>query len=344
MRLRGIIVAHAVFLLMPTSSLHAEEEDMSASGFDRMRIEQEEKLLVPHEIADDVLAFLKERYVEDKARLYELDPLFTTDVHVEDFIDVYYDTPGLQLLAMQSGVRHRTRFDLTDPDHRKSGRQLMQIKVNDISANALERAEIKFEIEHLAAPRDPEDRHPMLGIVKRKQRESFKKRLMALGLDPWSMRPVLTVRDLRTRVYFNRNGKPFMSISFDQASSKLLWATHHFVEIEPELNEIGFTNADPETRRSMESILAEIVREIRATFPQIRSDLTPKYNKSFFALEATIACLRILFRANVHHGDHLASLILAGVGVLAFGGIVGLGHLARKVRARRRVASRFDAA
>src|SRR5262245_48075858 len=135
--------ALTAFLLLAISPVGTQADDSSTSGFDNMRIEQEEKLLVPNEIADDVLAWLKERYVENRARVVELDPTFTTYVHVEDFTDVYYDTPSLQLYAMQSGVRHRTRFNLTDPDHEKSGRQLMQVKLNNISANVLERGEIK---------------------------------------------------------------------------------------------------------------------------------------------------------------------------------------------------------
>ena len=333
------IVAVTLFLLPVISSVGAEEDDMSASGFDNLRIEQEAKLLVPNEIADDVLAWLKERYVENRSRIVEIDPSFTTYVHVEDFTDVYYDTPSLQLYAMQSGVRHRTRLNLTDPDHEKSGRELMQIKLNDISANDLERGEIKFRIEHIAAPRNAVDKHPMLGIVKKKDREPFQNRLAALGLDPWSMRPVLTVRDLRTRIYFNRADQPFMSISFDQASSKLLWAEYHFVEIEPELNEIGFTDADPETRRYMESILKEIVGEIQAAFPHIQSNLTPKYNKSFDALEAEIPYLRALVRADLHHWRGLVPLVAVGFFVLGFGGYLGLTHFARRVRAQRRIGS-----
>jgi hypothetical protein len=345
MRRRSLAAAAlALPLLAAALPSRAEEEDLSASGFDNLRIEQEEKLFVPMEIADDALAYLKQRYVEDKANLAALDPLFTSYVHVEDFTDVYYDTPELELLAMQSGVRHRTRINLSDPDHRKSGRELMQVKLNNISSNALERGEIKFAIEHLRRPATPEDTHPMLGIVKKEHREPFKKRLVDQGLDPESMRPVLTVRDLRTRVYFNRDGKPFLSISFDQARSKLLWAEYHFVEIEPELNEIGFTDADPETRRTMESILAQIVADVRAEFPQIQSNLTPKYNKSFFALEAEIPMLRRLVAMNLHHGESLASLGIVAVAVLGFAGALGWRGVASLRRKRSAQAPVHQAA
>jgi hypothetical protein len=315
--------ALAIFALIPglftAPAARAEEDDVSASGFDNMRIEQEEKLLVPMEIADEVLAFLKRRYVEDTARLAELDPRFGASFQEEDFTDVYFDTPSLQLLALESGVRHRTRVNLTNPEHRKSGRELMQLKYNNISSNALERGEVKFAIERKRRPGNPEDAHPMLGIVQDSHRAPFKKRLVEWGLDPQAMRPILTVRDLRTRVYITKEGQPFLSISFDQARSQLLWAETHFVEIEPELNEIAFTDADPEARRYMESILTAIVNDIRATYPQIQSNLHPKYNKSFSALEAQIPFLRTLVRAHLHETESFASLVLLVIGGAGLG-------------------------
>jgi hypothetical protein len=322
LRSRWLSAALALPLLLAGPASRAEEEDMSAAGFDNMRIEQEEKLFVPMEIQEEVLAWIKHRYVEDKTRLAELDPLFNGSYDVEDFTDVYYDSPSLQVLATKSGVRHRKRINLSRPEDVKSGRELMQIKLNDISSNELERGEIKFAIEHLARPTTPEDTHPMLGIVKKEHRELFKKRLVGIGLDPQSMRPVLTVRDLRTRVYIKRDGKPFMSISFDQARSNLLWGEYHFVEIEPELNEIGFTDADPETRRYMESILGLIVGEIRTEFPQIESNLMPKYGKAYYALEAQIPFLRTLVRMNLHDGEALVSVALVAIAALGFGGVL----------------------
>jgi hypothetical protein len=339
MRIAALAAALAVPLLLTALPSGAEEEDMSASGFDNMRIEQEEKLLVPMEIGDQVLAFLKARYVDDKARLAELDPRFTSSYDVEDFTDVYYDTPGLELLAMQSGVRHRTRVNLTNPEDRKSGRELMQIKLNNISSNALERGEIKFAIEYEKQPQSAEDRHPMLGIVKKEHRDLLKKRLVGIGLDPLSMRPVLTVRDLRTRVYVLRDGQPFMSISFDQVRSNLLWAEARFIEIEPELNEIAFTDADPETRRYMESVLAQIVGEIRAEFPAIESNLTPKYGKAFHALEAKIPFLRTLVARNLHHGESLVGVgLVAGFAVFLAGRGVSSAFRKRPKRLVRRAA------
>ena len=339
LRSQRLVLPTLLALVCAVPASRAEEDDVSASGFDNMRIEQEEKLLVPMEIADEVLAFLKRRYVEDKAHLAELDPRFGSSFQEEDFTDVYYDTPGLQLLARESGVRHRMRLNLTNPEDRKSGRELMQMKYNGISSNALERGEVKFAIEHKRRPGTPEDSHPLLGIVKQSHREPFKKRLVEWGLDPQAMRPVLTVRDLRTRVYISRDDRPFLSISFDQARSRLLWAQTSFVEIEPELNEIAFTDADPETRHYMESILAAIVSDIRAHYPQIQSDLTPKYNKSFTGLEAQIPFLRPLVRTHLHETESFASLVLLALATLALGGLFTVQGIARR-RPSRRLARR----
>ncbi|MCI0587267.1 MAG: hypothetical protein L0323_10550 [Planctomycetes bacterium] len=264
---------------------------------------------------DSVWAFLQDRLVRDVDYLHPLDPSFTSTWSEELFHDTHFDTPTLQLHAMRSGVRHRSRVNLTNPADRKSGRELMQIKRNDISANQLERGEIKFEIERQAHPNSAEDRHPMLGLVKGEHRDLFKKRLAEIGLDPQAMKPILTVRDVRRRVYILSDGKPFMSVSFDTASSGIWWAKTESCEIEPELNEIGFTEAKPEKRAYMETVLHQVVGEILTRFPEIKSDLSPKYNKAFDRLEAQIPFLRSVVRLGMQARGGMVNLAL----ILALG-------------------------
>ena len=303
----------ALALLCPVAFVpQSQEDETDAHGYDKMRIEQEDKLLVPMEIKDAVWEYLRTRLTEDKEFLASLDPLFTATWNEELFHDTYFDTPSLQLHAMQSGVRHRKRENITNPDDVKSGRELMQIKLNDISSNELERAEIKYDIDRMPKRDTPEGRHPTLGRVKEEHRKPFKDRLEAIGLDPQSMQPILTVVDVRRRVYLKKNGNAFMSISFDQVQCDLLWAHVEFCEIEPELNEIGFTEADEATRTYMESVLAKVVGDIRAKFPEIQQVLTPKYNKSFDRLEAEIPMLRTLVKVGLHD-DGAVLLVFGGV-------------------------------
>ena len=312
-----------LLLLIALNSIkhvHADEEDFSAAGYSKLRVEQEAKLLVPLERAEAVWKFLYDRYVMDVTALKELDLLFASYCNEEQFTDTYFDTPDLKLLSMESGVRHRRRINLTNPDDRKSGRELMQIKLNDLSQNVLERGEIKFEIKRPANKQSPEDNHPMLGMVKSSQREDFKQRLKEIGLEPFSMKPVLTVYDLRQRIYITRDRKPFLSISFDNASADIWWAKTRFVEIEPELNEIVFTESNQETKQYMETILHTITREIQQQFPFIEHNLTPKYNKSFYNLEAQLPFLRFLVRWNLHSAQNvLALLFIAMLLIVACG-------------------------
>jgi len=297
---------------------NGEKADDNVAGYNKLRIEQEDKLLVPLDKTDEVWKFLYERFIVDTESLKKLDASFTSSFNEEQFTDTYFDTPDLKLLSTQSGVRYRRRVNLTNPEDEKSGRELMQIKMNDISQNVLERGEIKFKIKHPTKKDSPEDRHPMLGIVKPSQRDDFKQRLKALGLEPFSMQPILTVEDFRRRIYINREGKPFMSLSLDVASSNIWWAKTKFVEIEPELNEIAFTEANQETKKYMETILHKSITEIKQQFPYVETNLTPKYCKSFYYLEAQLPFLRFLVRWNLHSIRTVLTIMIIALAVMGF--------------------------
>jgi hypothetical protein len=298
-----------------------DESEFSASGFNTLRIEQEDKLLVPSDQADAVWQFLLDYLVSDPTQLQALDPLFTAYAQEEAFTDTYFDTPTLQLLGQQNGVRHRQRINLTNPDDRKSGRELLQIKVNHISQNAFERGEYKFDISYPQTVSEPDDAHPLFGIVKPAHRPDVKQRLTELGLDPEAMRPILTIHDLRKRIYILRNDEPFMSISLDHVTANYLWAQVTLVEIEPELNEVAFTEADATTRQYMEEIGAQISAMVMAEFPAIQRDLTPKYNKVFQQFENQIPALRFLIRTEMDNLNSLGGLLFVLLMFPLLGGV-----------------------
>lgn len=293
-----------------------ETSEFSAHGFDVLRVEQEDKLTVPSARAEEVWDFLRTWLVEDTTALKQIDPLFTSYWHDEFFTDTYYDTPALQIRAMNGGVRHRSRINLTDPSHRKSGRELMQIKINNLSSNELERGEYKYEIEYPRNFDSNEDKHPLLGIVKPSHRADLRQRLTQMGIDPYAMRPILTITDRRRRLYILRNKQPFLSISHDMAKSELLWAKWEIVELEPELNEIPYTEGDQATKEYMAKIGAEISNGILAKFPDIKRDLTPKYSKAYNAFETQIPFLNLLVKTNFAHVNGIVMLFALSVGIL----------------------------
>ncbi|MFN7970796.1 MAG: CYTH domain-containing protein [Acidobacteriota bacterium] len=312
-----------------------QTSEFTAAGFDKLRIEREDKLQVPLEKADDVWAFLEDRYVKDVASLRLMDPEFTSYWHLEEFWDTYFDTPDFKLLGLKSGVRHRRRINHSAPSQVKSGRQLLQIKVNDPDPASLNRGEYKYAIEPLEKIRTFDDEHPVVGLVKRSQREEMRSRLGSMGIDPYALRPVLTVHDMRSRIYIKKAGQPFMSISFDRADTSVWWVRHRFIEIEPELNEIPYTDGSAETRAYMEKILEQVVADVRGRFPEIAQDLTPKYNKSFAALQSQLPVFPWLVRAKLNDQNGLVTL--ATVGVMLVGGagfLTGRRTLARRRRGR----------
>lgn len=264
----------------------------SSGGAGGLRIESEDKLSVPQGRSEEVWRYLMQRLAGDEQFIASLDPQLKPTVSEEYFVDTYFDTPRFDFLRLRHGVRYRRRVNLTDPDDVKSGRELVQIKLNDISDNPLARAEYKFDVTTQAAIRDADDLHPVIGLVRKGQRADFQRRITELGLDPYALRPVLTLQQRRRRVYLTRGEAVVMTISLDDVTSRLYWATAGFTELEPEINEILYTGADGETRRFLEELQARVVTDIQGAFPDIRRDLTPKYNKAFYQFEKQLPFLR----------------------------------------------------
>ncbi|MCB9264552.1 MAG: hypothetical protein H6558_05950 [Lewinellaceae bacterium] len=107
-------------LLFFCFSLFGQSSEFDAGGYDAMRIENEIKLTVPNEIVDSVWQYLQDRYNNDNLFLKKFDSGFHTKFAEDFFIDQYYDNEEMQLLKRQFGVRHRTRYVLTDSTDRKN--------------------------------------------------------------------------------------------------------------------------------------------------------------------------------------------------------------------------------
>lgn len=249
-----------------------------------MRVENEYKLKIPDQIADSVWTYLTTKYNNENLFLKEYDPAFNTKVAEDWFVDQYYDNKEMQLLALQYGVRHRTRHVLTDSTDRKHGRQLMQVKINGIDDNGLNRAEYKYEIKYNGKPKSHFDIHPFFNKINADQRSQIGETLSQYGIDPFSLFPTVRVDQLRKRVYISLGADAFATLTLDFCTANYAGKAKSFVEMEMELNEINYTEADSTTRAKMEEINASFKNDLIATFPSIVQDQTPKYNKGFMAL------------------------------------------------------------
>lgn len=325
-------VAALVVALLWTSAGGLSAQARPFDGTADLRIEQEDKLLVPLDQAEEVWRFLHSWLVEDAEALASRDRELSARASEELFSDTYFDTPALAVLGRDDGVRYRHRLNLTDPTDPKHGRSLIQVKLNDISEDALERGEYKFD------PDEPVDLSlPLLAIVQRSEREALRARLVEMGLDPVDMRAIFTIRDLRRRIYISRGVTPFLSVSHDHVTVRKLWASVEFVEIEPELNEVAYTAADSATRAYMAGIGKRISDEILRRFPDVRRDLTPKYGKATAALERSIPGFRTLVRFGLHDADGVAAVLVIGLGLVGALGVALIRALGRLRPAEPRV-------
>lgn len=295
-----LISASILILLNGSNFVLAQDQSNEFNPGDTgvKRIEEEDKITVPLDKIDEVWKFLNDHYIKDASSIKAISPKISASTANEDFTDTYFDTPKLELLAQKDGVRHRRRYNLTNPEDRKSGRELVQIKTSGISANALQRAEVKFDVKYPTKISSREDSHPVIGLIDPGQRQEFKDQVTALGINPESLKPILTLYDQRQRIYWSFDGKPFISFSLNHVASNLFWAKAEFAEIEPELNEVTFTEASVEDRKYMEEVNAKIINELKSELPYLKSDLTPKYNKTFNQFASKIPFLKSFIRVD----------------------------------------------
>nr|NIR48312.1 hypothetical protein [candidate division KSB1 bacterium]NIR71918.1 hypothetical protein [candidate division KSB1 bacterium]NIS23628.1 hypothetical protein [candidate division KSB1 bacterium]NIT70552.1 hypothetical protein [candidate division KSB1 bacterium]NIU24469.1 hypothetical protein [candidate division KSB1 bacterium] len=291
------IIVVAIWILNSSATSNRPDKTMALDDLSsELRIENEDKLVIPPEKTEAVWNYLLGRLIKDKQFIKNLDSGLNSYWYDELFMDVYFDTPDLLMLRHQSGIRYRKRVNLTNPDHRKSGRELVQIKLSDVDESALNRGELKYTVEHPTNINTQDDIHPVLGIITPSERPRFKQVMSDLGINPYSLREVLVNEQRRRSIYITRYGEQFISIRLDECSSSLLWTDWRHVELEPELNELPYTQADSTEKAFMESINSRIVDDILEKFPEIERDLTPKYNKAFKHFDEKIPLLRFMIR------------------------------------------------
>jgi hypothetical protein len=264
----------------------AQPSEFDPGGFNTMRIENEIKLVVPLEQTADVWKYLQTRYDNSNLYLRSMDSAFNSKFAEDIFRDQYFDNDTFQLAAMQCGVRHRTRFVLTGAGSNKNGKELMQVKINNIDGNDLNRGEFKYPIRKQAQDKNKKegDDHVFLGRVKRKNRPDIVAKLKEYGINADELHPTILIVQNRKRVYIARDTTAFATLTLDTDSAFYKGDTVRFTEIEMELNEIAYTLADSATRVEMERINDLMKKDLLEHFPAIHQDQTPKYNKAFTAL------------------------------------------------------------
>lgn len=286
-----------IFFGIPSLALSADPGDFNA-----IRIEDDLSLSFPKEKAEEIVSFLRQKYIDDATFVSSLGPEFGALYGDEDFTDAYFDTPNLSLLKRRVSLRHRLRVNRLDPEDRKNGRELIQLKLSAgdklaDQAEAGSRNEFKFEVVSKRDNVTSDDRHQMIGLIVPEQREDFKNRVRdVLGVNPYHLRPILKLDQRRRRVYITMAGETFVSFSVDDVAAKRWWSRADYSQMELELNELAYTAGDEATRDRMRQIREKMVADLRAAFPYLQNDAEIKYFKTFNLLAEKIPFMKFFIR------------------------------------------------
>jgi hypothetical protein len=288
-----------------------ENEDSS------IRIENEYKISVPSELEEKVWEYLQDRYDNAESSFLKLqNEDFSVQLSDEIFVDRYFDDDKLTLIGLQSGIRHRTRTVISDPSNRKNGRELLQIKLNRPGDLEVNRSEIKFKVKRNPEPTDFFDSHPVFGLLDGDDREAFTQHVEEIGINPFKLKNTITLEQKRRRVYISLHNQPFATITLDRVTSHKWWKSVAFTEIELELNEIAYTDANPEQRVKMQAVNDSIKTDLMAKFPELIQDQLPKYNKTFNIFNESFIFFPLALELNMPVELLLTVGILVLVGVL----------------------------
>ncbi len=278
-------------------------------GLDSARVDSQITLKIPTAEADAVYEYLKTKYVGQQDILAELLPGHhlngqkMSDLSI--FTDKYFDTPTLQLHANKNSVRHRSRVNTTNPDDRKSGRELVQVKVTP-AGNFTLRNELKYQVDEAHnAPGQGRETHPLIRLISARLRANFKQVFVDASIDPYALKHVFTIVQTRRRGYVNWDDKNIFSFSVDQGSAHYLWAKGSFSSVDLGLVEIVYTEADPEQREQMWHVRDAIVQDLMTRFPNLQQNSDSKYSIVLDQLEAQIPWIPLILRSGLRPGEAL---------------------------------------
>jgi hypothetical protein len=199
------------------NSLHHPSNDNNI-----IRIEYEIKLRLPLEQIDDVRDWLVVRY-KDVSWLNDEGYRYVAEFGDEDFTDTYFDTPDLMILSENNGIRHRMRTVHSGPAIEKDDRQLIQLKLDRGDATGTARSEIKFNVSSGDDRKGAYDSHPLVCLVKNNEVGKFKTTLYTRNINPYKLKPLLTLNQNRRRIYLSDQKGAFATLTVDLVSTRS-WA------------------------------------------------------------------------------------------------------------------------
>jgi len=278
--------------------LSGTQTALAGANFDKadVRLDKDIKLNVPPGIVANVEKYLQERYRSPEV-LKQYGDGVTYNTSTEDFTDVYYDTRDLKLLDTHSEIRHRRRYS-----NGMKVKEWIQMKLpsTDQYANEEIKFDVKKRVREESVPYGSEAVFPFLDLFKSDEMEPAQTTLQQkFGVSANDMRHILTLRQTRNRVYVKQGGGLMFTFTMDHIQTERWWTKPEFYELELEINEIRYSQADAAEKTTLNGYMNEIAQDLFTKFPALQQEQIPKYEKTFHALEANIPPMRFLIKAGM---------------------------------------------
>ena len=235
------------------------------------RLESEYKLDIPQEDVSNLWDFVKSTYSKDSFNLAGIS--LSGEESIEIFIDHYFDLPDGRFSDAEISLRHRKRYK--DDILLK---ELIQLKT-PFSEDKVVRNEIKFDVKSKKKINDISNRHPLLKLMSASDQERMSFHLAKFKVRPEQVQESLKLKQTRKRIYIkDAEGESVATITLDEVSN-FSFPFQDYAELELELNEIRYTNANELERSKMTELNNHIKSELATKFPRLEIDQRSKYRK-----------------------------------------------------------------
>ncbi len=245
------------------------------------RLESEYKLDVHPEDVSALWTFAQSEYGQSQFDLAGLQ--LNGQASTEVFIDKYFDVSDGSFADGEISLRHRKRF--------KDGqllKQLIQLKT-PYSEDKVIRNEIKFEVSESKNINDSSQRHDLLKYLKSSDADRLAYHLVPLKVRPEALEFSLKLKQTRKRIYISdHTGASIATITLDEVNLAR-FPFNHYAEMELELNEIRYTQADAEERKKMTDLNEAIKTQLSNNFPRLKVDQRSKYRKMKLLVDNSVA-------------------------------------------------------
>lgn len=245
------------------------------------RLESEYKLDVHTEDVPALWDFVQSAYGRSQFNLEGLQ--LSGVVSTEVFIDKYFDLSDGSFADGEISLRHRKRF--------KDGqllKQLIQLKT-PYSDDKVIRNEIKFEVTDNKNIKDATQRHDLLKYLKSADADRLAYHLVPLKARLEALECSLKLKQTRKRIYIaDQTGASIATITLDEVNLAR-FPFNHYAEMELELNEVRYTEADAAERKKMTALNEAIKMQLSNNFPRLKVDQRSKYRKMKLLVDNSLA-------------------------------------------------------